>query len=504
MKILSPDNIAIADQFTIEHEPIPSIELMERAAMACVRRLTKILDSEIKVYVACGQGNNGGDGLAIARLLQERGYDVTALVILAKEEFSPDALQNYLLLKEKFPSRVIDIKTIEVLKEMQFAQPSVLIDALLGTGVKGEVEGFLGESISVFNFLFKYIISIDVPSGLMPNEHSSENKNIIHSTHTITLQLPKLAFLLQENERFVPEFEIVDIGLKKEGIDKLLTQEHYITKELIAQLLKKRKKHDHKGTFGHALLLAGSSDKPGAALISAEACLRSGAGLLTVHSVQNVLNALSVRSPEAMQTADEGVKCISSLEKTDHFNAIAFGPGTGTSEETQTVLKKLLQYYKGKLVIDADGLNILSENKTWLSFLPPDTILTPHPKEFERLAGKSENDFERLQLLRQFSQKNNVIVILKGGHSAIAMPDGNIYFNSSGNAGLAKGGSGDALTGMILGLLTRGYTPPQASLIATFVHGLAADLCIKKMSMESVLISDVIARIPRAFKKLED
>lgn len=504
MKILSSENMSKADLFTIENEPISSYNLMERAAMACVRRLIKILDSDTKVYVACGQGNNGGDGLAIARLLQERGYDVNALVIFSKENFSPDAKSNYDLFKEKFPSRLIDIKTIDELKEMQFAQPSILIDALLGTGVKGEVDGFLGESITVFNLMFQNIISIDLPSGLIPDEHCSENKNIIHSALTISLQLPKLGLLFRENEKFVRNFEIVNIGLLKDGLEKLPSRDHFITKEMITQLLKKRKKHDHKGTFGHALLLAGSQDKPGAALISAEACLRSGAGLLTVHSVSNVLNALSVRIPEAMQSCDSGEKCISSLEKTENYDAIAFGPGTGTTEETQTVLKKLLQYYKGKLVIDADGLNILSENKTWLSFLPADTILTPHPKEFERLAGKSENDFERLKMLRQFSQKHNVIVILKGAHAAIAMPDGNVYFNSTGNPGLAKGGSGDALTGMILGLLCRGYNAPQACIIGAYLHGYAADLCLKKMSMESVLISDVIALIPKAFRKLED
>lgn len=504
MKILTSEQIREADRFTIENEPITSQALMERAAMACVKKLIKLIDNETKIYVACGQGNNGGDGLVIARLMQERGYDVSAIVIFSKEEFSADALHHFNLFKEKHSSRIIEVRKIEELKELNFLQPSVLIDALLGTGIKGEVNGILGESIEIFNHMFTEIYSIDVPSGLLPDEHCSDHKNIIHSSLTISLQFPKLAFLFPENKKFVPQFEVVDIGLLTSARINAQCKLHYITKDLISLLLKKRNKFDHKGTFGHALLLAGSEDKPGAALISAEACLTSGAGLLTVHSVKNVLDALSVRLPEAMQINDPSTKFISSIEKPEDYDAIAFGPGTGTKEETQTTLKKLIQYYKGKLVIDADGLNILSENKTWLSFLPADTILTPHVKEFERLAGKSENDFERLQLLKQFSTKNNLIVALKGAHSAVAMPNGDVYFNSSGNPGLAKGGSGDALTGMILGLLSRGYTSPQAALIAVFLHGFAADICSSKMSMESILISDVISRIPRAFKKLED
>jgi NAD(P)H-hydrate epimerase len=205
-----------------------------------------------------------------------------------------------------------------------------------------------------------------------------------------------------------------------------------------------------------------------------------------------------------MGSADPSENHITEINKPEGFDAIGIGPGIGTGHDTQQVLKKLLHYYSGKLIIDADGLNILSENKTWLSFLPPDTILTPHPGEFERLAGKQDNDFERLAALKQFSIKHNCIVILKGAHSAVAMPDGNVFFNSSGNAGLAKGGSGDGLTGIILGLLARGYNAPQAALVGTFIHGYAADLCTSKKSRECLLISDVIEKLPVAFKKLEN
>jgi len=504
MKILSASQIKTVDELTISRENIKSIDLMERAAMACVRKLTRLISDEQKIYVFCGKGNNGGDGLAIARLLLNRDCDVTAFVTHHKENFSNDAQINYDLLKQKFPSKVVEIQKIEDLNSFDTDVNAQVIEAIFGSGVNKPVADLAGDVIQFINSKFKKIISIDVPAGLYIDSSSRGNKNIIRSSVALCFQLPKLALLLPENGEFVPEFELVDIDLDEKAINEQASNNYYITKEAITPFLKKRNKYDHKGTYGHALLLAGSRGKAGAAVMSAFACLRSGAGLLTVHSTHEVLNAILQRLPEAMSNEDDSQDHISGVEKPENYDAIGFGPGVGLHEETQTTLKKILQYYTGQLIIDADGLNILSENKTWLNFLPADTILTPHIKEFERLAGKSDDDFERLEKLRHFSTRCNCIVILKGAHSAIAMPDGNVFFNSSGNPGLAKGGSGDALTGIILGLLCRGYNPPQAALIGTFIHGYAADLSLKKASMESILITDVINHLPKAFKKLEE
>jgi hydroxyethylthiazole kinase-like uncharacterized protein yjeF len=503
MKILSAEQIRELDKYTIEHEPIKSIDLMERAARACVKRLLKLADSSEEIYVLCGKGNNGGDGLAISRLLNEQGFIAYVFVIHYTDNFSADAQQNYLLLKEKFPGRVFDIYSTAELKEKPSRKEAIIIDALLGTGINKPAESFLAEVISYINSAFHRIVSIDVPSGLFCDKSSPENTSIIHSSLTLTFQFPKLAFLLPENKNYVPEFEILDISLHEKGIASQTSHFHYLTKEEISSLLKPRSKFSHKGSFGHALLLAGSKGKSGAAIISANACLRSGAGLLTLHSTRETLNAMLQHLPEAMTDEDPSADHLSEIEKPERYDAIGFGPGVGLHEDTQTVLKKLLQYYTGKMIIDADGLNILSENKTWLNFLPAGTILTPHPKEFERLTEKHENDFERLRALKHFSLKYSCIVVLKGAHSAIALPDGSVFFNSSGNAGLAKGGTGDGLTGIILGLLSRGYSAPQSALMGTFIHGYAADLCIKKKSMESILISDVIGQLPKAFKNLE-
>lgn len=503
MKILSAQQIKAIDEFTIEQEPIKSIDLMERAAMACFRRLIRLLKPDDSIYIACGKGNNGGDGLAIARLLIENGFTCTAFVINHKEEFSSDAKINFVRLQSKHSSKVFEIQTVEDLQSKKINPNSVLIDAILGTGINKPVEGIIAEVIDYCNATFSKIVSIDMPSGLFADASSIDNKYCIHASLTLTFQFPKLAFMFAENKSAVPEFELLDIGLNEQGILNEKSNHYYLTQNDILSLLKTRHKFSHKGMYGHALLLAGSKGKSGAAIISSKACLRSGAGLLTVHSTKTVLGALLGTLPEAMSVEDTNTEFISEVDKPEKYTAIAFGPGVGFEEETQMVLKKLLQYYSGNLIIDADGLTILSENKTWLNFLPPSTILTPHPKEFERLTEKFENEFERLKGLQQFSMKYNCIVILKDAHTAIAMPDGNVFFNSSGNPGLAKGGSGDGLTGILLGLVARGYSASQAAIIGTFIHGYAADLYALKRSKESMLISDVIELLPKAFKELE-
>jgi ADP-dependent NAD(P)H-hydrate dehydratase / NAD(P)H-hydrate epimerase len=503
MKILTADQIRELDRYTIEHEPVTSLNLMERAATACFRRLLKLINVDVPVYVFCGKGNNGGDGLAISRLLSENGRNCTTFVIEHAEHFSPDAQANYDKLLAKHPKRVISISATKDLLASEILKGAVAIDAIFGTGLKRAPEGLAADVIPFINQQFKRVISIDLPSGLYADAESA-HKAIVRSSLTLTFQLPKLAFLVPDNSEYVPEFELVDINLSREGLEKQGSDNFYLVSAFIASLLRKRNKFSHKGDYGHAILFAGSSGMSGAALISAKACLRSGAGLLTVHSTKTTLTALLSSLPEAMAMEDENPTHISGVDKIDRFDAVGFGPGAGRHEDTATALKKILQYYSGPLVIDADGLNILSENKTWLNFLPADTILTPHPGEFDRLTQKHQSGWDRLHTLRDFARKHNCIVALKGAHTAIAMPDGNIVFNSTGNAGLAKGGSGDALTGIILGLLARGYPPPQAAIIGVFVHGMAADLVAKKKSMESLLASDIIEALPKAFRKLEE
>jgi NAD(P)H-hydrate epimerase len=505
MKILSAEQIKQVDEYTIDQLSIKSVDLMEKAAGACAQRLERLYDKNTVLHVFCGEGNNGGDGLAISRMLIEKGFVVTTLLVHSKGQMSADASTNLERLIKFSGHHLVEIKAGEDLKQIKTDDRTAAIDALLGTGANKPAQGVLGDAISFINQNYKEVISIDVPSGLFCDQSSgtSNRQEIVRSHLCLTFQLPKLAFLLPNNASFVPRFEILDIGLSEKKINESETSFYYLTRNDICSLLTERPKFSHKGSYGHGLLMAGSKGKNGAALIASHAALRSGCGLLTLHSNSAALSALLNQHPEAMGSEDESFEFISECPELTNYQALAFGPGTGTHHDTQQVLKKILNYYAGKLVIDADGLNILSENKTWLSFLPPSTILTPHPKEFERLTEKFTDDFDRLKQLKIFSIKNNCIVILKGAHSAIAMPDGNIFFNSTGNPGMAKGGSGDALTGIILGLLARGYNAPQAALIGAYVHGLAGDLCANEMSMESILASDIIEKLPLAFLSLE-
>lgn len=504
MKILNKEEIRFADEYTIKNEPIASIDLMERAARACVLQLIKRVDNSDPVIVLCGKGNNGGDGLAIARMLLDRSYDCTAFIVEYTKDISPDCRTNYQKLKELYPTSVHTVGSEKDLENIQITPQSVLIDALIGTGLKKPLDGLLKDVVSFANRNFRKIISIDCPSGLFIHESNGSEEAIIRSSLTLTFQYPKLSFVMAENRLFVPKFEVLNIGLHPDVEHIVLTKQFYLGLNDIKSLITKRSKFSHKGNFGHALIIAGSNNMRGAASICAEACLRSGAGLLTVHSIETVISALIGRLPEAMCSIDTHSEFICELPDLKRYNVVAMGPGIGTEQETQDVLKKLLNYNNASLILDADALNILSENKTWISFLPQETILTPHPKEFDKLTESHSNDFERYEKAKLFAIKHKLIVVLKGTYTVVCMPDGSSYFNSTGNAGLAKGGSGDTLTGIITGLVARGYSPPQAALIGVYIHGLAADIAIKKCSKESLLATDVMDKLPKAFLKIED
>lgn len=503
MKILSPEQLRAWDQASLSLQKIQSHELMERAAIACTDRILSLVPPQNEITIFCGSGNNGGDGFAIARLLLQKNRSVRVVEIATSEKRSADCERMRQHLLEINSDRLTSIQKEEDLYSFQIAEGQYAIDALLGTGLNRPAEGLTAITIDFINARYAYTISIDIPSGLFADKSSSGNKSIIRSQLCLTFQCPKLALLLPQNQAFAQEFELLDIGLPLSELSQVSTPYYFVTAAEIAALLKPRSKFSHKGNYGHGLLVAGAKGMTGAAIIAAEAALRSGAGLLTVHSVSETLRALQSRLPEAMTSEDEHPDFVSSLELLAKFDCLAIGPGLGQQDATATVLKKILQYFNGPLLIDADGLNLLSENKTWLEYLPAETILTPHPGEFQRLAEKTEDDFERLSIIRQFAIRYNCLLVYKGAHTVIAMPDGNLFFNSTGNPSLAKGGSGDALSGILLGLLSRGYTPAKAVLIGTFVHGLAADLCSESQSKESILASDLTAKLGAAFHYLE-
>ncbi|MHC1774536.1 MAG: NAD(P)H-hydrate dehydratase [Lentimicrobium sp.] len=501
LKILPVKKIREADAFTIAYEPISSIDLMERAAASCFKWISGKVNTDKRLRVLCGMGNNGGDGLAVSRMLCNAGYETDVQIIRHTENPSADFSANLKLLGD-LPGLVIT-DVFEADPEIDIDDEDIIIDAILGSGLNKPVSGLIANVIEQINESNAMVISIDIPSGLFADVPIDHRKHVIvKADYTLTFQMPKLAFLMAENEPYTGRWKVLDIGLHPDFLDKCESNNLLVEKTDCRSLYRSRTVFSHKGNYGHALLIAGSSGKLGAAVLASKACLRAGAGLLTTHLPGDGFLVMQGSVHEAMVSIDPDDTSISALPVLDTYSAIGIGPGIGLASETQAVLKLLIQQTAVPLVIDADALNILSENKTWISFLPPGSILTPHPKEFERLAGATANHFDRLELLRVFAERYKIFVILKGAWSAIACPDGNIFFNPTGNPGMATGGSGDVLTGILLGLLASGYPVRDACILGTWLHGKAGDLAAKKSGMDALLPGDVIEKLGKAFKKI--
>ncbi len=500
MKILSSSEIRQADAYTIANEPIASIDLMERAAVACFGWIAQRFHKEHSFKLFCGMGNNGGDGLAIARMLFQANFNVEVFVIRYGDKTSGDLKTN----EERLLKLNSDlIKNTHDEKELPpIGKEEVIIDAIFGTGLSKATEGLAAACIRHINRSGATVIAIDLPSGLFSDKNSNHDDAIIQAKYTLSFQVPKLAFMFAENYPCVGEWEILDISLDKKFIDSLPSDYFLVDTNLVKKFIKPRPKFSHKGMYGHALLVAGSFGKMGAAVLATRACIRSGAGLLTVHVPTCGYEIMQTSVPEAMVEVDSDKNIYSSEIKLKNCNAVGIGCGIGTEKKTQEAVMRLLTTIKVPLVMDADGINILSLDKTLLERLPENTILTPHPKEFERMTEKAKNDFHRLELQIEFTRKHKVFVALKGAHSCITCPDGKTYFNNTGNPGMAKGGTGDALTGMILSLLAQNYSQEQACIVGVFVHGLAGDIAAEKMSVQSMTASDLIENIGEAFKRI--
>jgi ADP-dependent NAD(P)H-hydrate dehydratase / NAD(P)H-hydrate epimerase len=502
MKILPVEKIREADAFTIKNEPIASIDLMERAAGQCYRWIKKRVDNRQKIKVFCGTGNNGGDGLVIARLLMEKQYDVQTFVVRFSSSSSDDFDTNLKRLEQLSATEIKEIQNENSFPHI--SHDDVVIDAIFGSGLTRPVKGFTGRLIKHINQSGCVTVAIDAPSGLFSDECSIDKDGaIVEADYTLSFQFPKLAFLLPENDRYVGKWKILSIGLMEEFIHKVEVKNYFVEKSDIGYLFKKRNKFDHKGLFGHVLMIAGGYGKTGAAVMAAKAALRSGAGLVTAHVPASSYPIIQTALPECMVSIDDNEKYFSKAPELLNFNVLAVGPGLGMAKVTQSALKLLIQNYTGPILIDADAINILGENKTWISFVPSGSIFTPHPKEFERLVGKSSNHFERNKMQREFSAKYQVYVVLKGAHTCISTPAGDCFFNSTGNPGMATGGSGDVLTGIIAGLLAQGYHPKEACILGVLLHGQAGDLAAAKKTMQSMIAGDIVDFIPKAVKKLQ-
>lgn len=491
MKILSAAQIREADRFTIEKENIASIDLMERASEAFCKKFESLFQSPA-VKIFCGIGNNGGDGLAIARLLKEKKYSIGIFVAGDPDQATKDFQINLQRVRRECDCPVSYLSEHSQLPVIE--KNDIVIDALLGTGLNRPVEGWLKDLIRHINSVATKIVAVDIPSGFFAD--TTTTGECIHATTTISFQLPKLMFLFPQSYEAVGEFHLVDIGLSNEFIDQTNVKEFFIDDKIIRGIYRPRKKFANKGTYGHTVLIGGEKGKSGAVWMASLACLRSGAGLVSMQLLYRTQQNSQPQFPELM--------IWNSKDDLKKINALGIGCGLGTTEESVKTFEGYLQKFKSPMVIDADGINLLSQNKELIVEIPEQSILTPHVKEFERLIGEVKDDFERWQKQKEFSEKNKIFVVLKGAHTCITTPDGQSYFNSTGNPGMATGGSGDVLTGIIAGLLAQHYSPLEACLFGVYIHGLAGDIAAEKLSEEAMIAGDIIDSLGEAFKRIKN
>lgn len=483
-KILNVSQIREAEKDAIQRNFDSSLALMENAAVSFVEALEKQGIDSKKIIIVCGTGNNGGDGFAICRILKEKGFDARCVLVKFSETLSKDCQTN--------KNRLDDVTVLDETTPIpDFSQYDIIIDAIFGSGLNKPIIGFTANIVEAINNAGRKVYSVDIPSGLMC-ETISISKKIVKATHVISFQRPKLSFFFPESSPYMKHWEVVNIGLNESFLQKQ-DASNYLLDENILDNVKPRERQSHKGTYGHALLMAGSYGKIGAAVLSTRACLRSGVGLLTTKVPKCGYEIIQTTAPEAMCLTDENTEILTKLPSDlTKYDAIGFGPGIGKHDLTAELMKNLLREKLPPLVLDADAINILSQRKEFLALLPKNTILTPHIKEFDRLVGPSQNSEERFKKQREFSQKNTCIIVLKNAHTSISSPNGNLFFNTSGNQGMATGGSGDVLTGIITGLLAQKYDPLFAALIGVYFHGKAGDNALKEKCFNSMIASDII------------
>jgi len=497
MKIFSAAQIKKWDAFTIANEPIASIDLMERAAAKCCDWLLLNNYFQKQFHIFCGKGNNGGDGLAIARLLIKNKYPVTVYILEFGKIGSEDFQLNLARLHE-CSTNIHFIQSADFFPTIN--DNDIIIDALFGTGLNKPLQGISSTLVNYINQCKADIIAIDLPSGLYADS-SSKGNAVIKATHTLSFQNYKLAFLMPENESYCGAIHLLAIGLHKKFEAKEAAVFELTNKELIQTMYKPRKQFSHKGNFGYAALFCGSYGMMGAAVLSAKACLRSGVGKLTCYIPVCGYQIVQTAVPEAMciVSGDDHILKADGIEK---FQAAGIGPGIGMHTTHSALLKEIFGYTHQPMLIDADALNTIAQDKGLLDLVPPQSIFTPHPKEFEKLFGSTANEFERQQLALQKSKLYNIYIVLKGHCSLIATPQGKGFFNSTGNAGMATAGSGDVLSGIITGLLAQGYTPLQCCILGAYLHGLAGDLAAEKFSQEAMIAEDIIDFLGDSFKTL--
>jgi len=501
MRVLSSSQIREADAYTIKHEPVKSIDLMERASIACVQNILWIYNTCESFTIFCGIGNNGGDGLVIARLLHAKGKKVQVILV----HFSPTQSFDNKINEARLVKNTININHINNSEDFPEINGNIIIDALVGTGLTRPLSGLLLDAVNNINASEKQCVAIDVPSGMYCEDDNIDVfDKTVKADLTLSFEAPKLNFFFPDMFQFVGNWKILDIKLDKEFLKGIESNYNFVDRELISTIYKTRNVFAHKGTYGHALLYVGAHGKMGAAILATKACMKSGAGLVTALSPDSGYEILQTSVPEVMViTKNDDNKTSEELDLSK-YSAVGLGPGIGTKSNTITFVKSIVSNASTPLVIDADGINVISKNPSLLSELPNGSILTPHVKEFERLFGNFNSSHARLQAQIQASIKYSINIVLKGKYSSVTTPEGQTYFNNTGNPGMATAGSGDVLTGIVTGLLSQGYSPEHSCILGCYLHGLSGDIGARELSEESLIASDIIDHLGRAFKIIHE
>ncbi|RKN77998.1 NAD(P)H-hydrate dehydratase [Ulvibacterium marinum] len=499
MKIFTAEQIYLADKSTIKNQQISSAELMERAATGIFDWIHRRMQgAQVKIHLFCGIGNNGGDGIAVARHLQDHGYNIGVYVVNYSKKRSQDFLVNLERLKER---KIWPVFLEEGSEFPGIGRDDIIIDAVFGIGLNRNPDDWVGRLIRHLNDSDAFILSIDVPSGLFLDRGVGESKAVVKANYVLSFQAPKLIFFLPGTGIYSNNWEVLDIGLDPSFMASTETDYELIGKNEVLPLYIPREKFSHKGTFGHSLIIGGSHGKIGAVTLAAKACLKVGSGLVTAYVPQCGYIPLQTFLSEAMVITDEGEKCIEHLDFEIEPTVIGIGIGLGVSDKTVKAFSDFLSKNEKPLVIDADGLNILSKHKELIGKIPAQTVLTPHPKELERLIGTWKDDFDKLVKAKAFSKKYDCVLVIKGAHTITIYKDKG-YINSTGNPGMATAGSGDALAGIITGLIAQGYEPLSAAVFGVYLHGRAGDIVVEKIGYQALTASDIITHMGEAYLDL--
>ena len=499
MKIFSAQQIYQADESTIQKEGIKSDELMERAATQLFEWMhSRLRGTQVNIKLFCGIGNNGGDGLVLARKLNEHGYSIKVYVVNYSDKRSEDFLLNLERLKDGkvWPDFINEESDLP-----EIVPNDIVVDAIFGIGLNRAPDVWVGNLIKHINNSRAFTLSVDVPSGLPVDKGPWKPSYVVNSSYVLSFQVPKLVFFLPETGVYVNQWEILDIGLDQDFLTNTATDFELIGRPEVLPIYRPRLKFSHKGTYGHSVIVGGSYGKIGAVQLASNACLSVGSGLVTAFIPKCGYDSLQTSVPEVMVLTGSREKNISGIEIPFEPSVVGIGVGIGQDSDTVSAFGNFLKRVDSPMVIDADGLNILSQNPEMLKDVPELSVLTPHPKELERLMGHWSSDFEKLEKAKAFAANYNLVLVIKGAHT-ITIYNGKGYVNTTGNPGMATAGSGDVLTGMITGLVAQGYSSVEAAIFGVYLHGLAGDLGVSSKGYEALKASMLVEHIGNAYAEL--